>query len=83
MFKSDNDEAMRAKDKTESTGSSGRGFGRGGFGGGGPMRGGGMRGGRNFGSKPYDRGFRGDFGSFDGPMRPPLGQGKLKICICR
>jgi len=79
VFKSDHSEAMRAKERSQSSGGGrrgGGGFGSGnGFGfGGGPMRGGGfMRGGR---PGPYDRsgGFGGDFGSFDGPMRG-FGQG--------
>ena len=68
VFKSDNSEAMRAKERSIMMGSGTRGFGPT-PGGGGPMRGGGFRGGRQ---GPYDRfgGGRGfSDGYYGGPMR--------------
>ena len=75
MFKSDQSEAMRAKDKSINQGG---GFGGRGFGGG-PMRGFGGRGRPS----PYERsgggGFGGDMGGFGGggPMRNPFGAGRM------
>ena len=69
VFKSDNSEAMRAKERSIMMGPGNRGFGGPSLGGGGPMRGGGFRGGRQ---GPYDRfgGGRGfSDGYFGGPMR--------------
>ena len=69
VFKSDNSEAMRAKERSIMMGPGTRGFGGPSLGGGGPMRGGGFRGGRQ---GPYDRfgGGRGfSDGYFGGPMR--------------
>ena len=82
VFKSDQSEAMRAKDRSINQGgfgARGRGFG-GGFGGG-PMRGGGGGFGGRGRPSPYDRsgGFGGDMGGFGngggGPMRNPFGAG--------